>query len=67
MAKAWDCLKPEVDCFGGWYVDPTYTMAKPTTACKHGRDECGVCGTTNLRDVRHTTIDGRGVVARIPK
>jgi len=35
------------------------------TACKHGRTECERCGTTDRRDVRHTTRNGRGVVASL--
>jgi len=33
--------------------------------CKHGKGSCEACGTTNRRDVAHTTEGGRGAVARL--
>ena len=37
----------------------------PKTSCKHGPGDCEECGTTDRRDVAHTTIAGRGAVARL--
>lgn len=37
----------------------------PSTACKHGRLSCKVCGTSDRRDVVHTTWGGAGKVARL--
>jgi hypothetical protein len=37
------------------------------TTCKHGVGECETCGTTATRDAIHTTVGGRGVVARIKR
>jgi hypothetical protein len=37
----------------------------PMVACKHDHDECERCGTTNRRDVKHRTINGRGAIARL--
>jgi hypothetical protein len=36
-----------------------------TTRCKHGNDDCDRCGTASRRDAKHTTINGRGKVARL--
>jgi hypothetical protein len=38
-----------------------------TTSCKHGTGSCETCGTSNDRDVRHRTKNGRGEVARLTK
>lgn len=35
------------------------------TACRHGREECSRCGTTDRRDVRHRSAGGRGVVGQL--
>jgi hypothetical protein len=43
-----------------------FEVIEPTTCCKHGHYECERCGTTNQRDFKHHTVDGRGVIARIP-
>lgn len=37
----------------------------PQTVCKHGEGSCEECGTTNRRDVRHTTEGGRGAIGRL--
>ena len=37
----------------------------PVTSCKHGLGDCERCGTSDARDVRHSTRGGRGAVARI--
>jgi len=50
--------------FGTWPVEIPANVP-PKTACKHGRDECETCGTTNRRDVLHKTIGGKGVVGRL--
>ena len=39
----------------------------PTTSCKHGAGACEDCGTTDRRDVVHTTRGGRGAVGRIKR
>lgn len=31
------------------------TLVEHTTRCKHGWGDCEFCGTTNLRDVIHTS------------
>lgn len=36
-----------------------------TTRCKHGETDCEACGTSNLRDVKHSTRGGRGRVAQL--
>jgi hypothetical protein len=43
-----------------------FAFAEVTAHCKHGPGECDRCGTSEL-DTRHTTIGGRGFVARIRK
>lgn len=35
------------------------------TVCKHGEGSCEACGTTNRRDVVHTTTGGRGAVGQL--
>lgn len=47
----------------GWELEPK----EPTTACKHGHDECELCGTTNRRDALHTTVGGRGLFSRLTR
>jgi hypothetical protein len=37
----------------------------PVTACRHGKGDCARCGTTDRRDVKHSTIGGRGAVGRL--
>ncbi len=41
------------------------TELPPRTSCKHGAGDCEECGTTDRRDVGHTTIGGQGAVARL--
>ena len=50
----------------GYYVD-VELRAPEATACKHGRDQCERCGTSDRRDGRHATVGGKGLVARIPR
>lgn len=38
---------------------------QPVTSCKHGPGDCEACGTTDRRDVKHTTRGGKGVVAAL--
>lgn len=38
-----------------------------TTQCKHGLGECETCGTTNRRDVIHSTRGGVGLVGKLRK
>lgn len=66
MKHPWDRGPVEVDCFGGWSIelDPP---EKNNTTCKHGLEECERCGTTDRRDARHTTVGGRGLVARLER
>lgn len=33
--------------------------------CKHGTNDCERCGHHPRRDAAHTTIDGRGAIARL--
>lgn len=35
------------------------------TKCKHGEGDCEVCGSYERTDRRHTTIGGKGLVARL--
>lgn len=42
----------------------SYEPPEVVTRCKHGPDPCERCGTTERRDARHTTVKGRGKVAR---
>jgi hypothetical protein len=42
---------------------PTYVPQN--TACKHGLEDCEICGTTSRRDVRHATVGGKGLIARL--
>jgi len=43
-------------------------IANPApTVCKHGEGSCEECGTTNRRDMPHTTVGGRGAVGRLFK
>lgn len=61
--------KPPVltDLYDQGAVVGEYMMAPPPskTACKHGVGECELCGTTDKRDVKHTTVSGRGKIARM--
>lgn len=38
---------------------------KPSTKCKHGQIECDRCGTAARSDKLHTTVGGKGLVARL--
>ncbi len=42
-----------------------FEVVPDTTKCKHREGACEKCGTTDRRDVKHTTKDGRGRVAQI--
>lgn len=42
-------------------------VVEPTVKCKHCSGGCELCGTTDRRDVMHTTVRGRGKVARIKR
>ena len=49
-------------------VDATAYMVveiQHTTKCKHGLGDCEECGTTDRRDVLHTTRGGEGRVAKL--
>jgi len=65
----WPYLPPSVDFEDspgvGW--NDWYFIIVPDTCCKHGHDECERCGTTNRRDAKHTTVGGKGLVARIER
>ena len=42
-----------------------YEVVEPTTACKHGTEDCEACGTTSRRDAKHSTVGGKGLIGRI--
>ena len=77
--KPWPNPPPLVDCFSGaGYPNEQVrdgprgqdiygwgTVVEPTAVCKHGTGSCEECGTTNRRDVVHTTQGGRGAVGRL--
>jgi hypothetical protein len=42
-----------------------YHIEQNTTKCKHGLGDCEVCGTSNERDVLHTTIGGKGRIGNL--
>lgn len=57
-----------------WASNPTsfvgthswsYCILPDTTACKHGTHDCEICGTSSRRDVKHQTVGGKGLIARI--
>ena len=57
-----------------WASNPTgfhgthawsYCIVLPNTACKHGAKDCEICGTSSRRDVKHRTVGGKGLIARI--
>ena len=54
----WDCLM-----YGGVPMVPPTTGE--VTTCKHGPGACDLCGTSPNNDRRHTTIHGKGAVARL--
>lgn len=37
------------------------------TRCKHGTADCEACGSSNRRDAKHTTKNGRGAVGSLRK
>jgi hypothetical protein len=37
------------------------------TKCRHGSTDCVRCGTSNRRDVIHSTVGGEGKVAKLRK
>jgi hypothetical protein len=46
--------------------DWTIAVEEPSnTACKHGSTECIKCGTSQRQDALHTTVGGKGHVARL--
>lgn len=45
----------------GW----RYTVEPFNTKCKHGVGDCEVCGTYERTDRKHTTVGGKGLVARL--
>lgn len=50
---------------GSGFDDLLPPVLKIARACKHGVLDCQACGTTERRDVLHTTQGGRGVVGRL--
>ena len=42
-----------------------FTPEPENTRCKHSAEECSLCGTSNRRDAKHTTKNGRGAVGSI--
>jgi hypothetical protein len=64
----WPRIYGPFDCLGGMtevLVGPPEGALR--TECKHGKGECEICGTSDQRDVRHSTLRGKGKVARIPR
>lgn len=56
--------KPDLDktqLGDGWNYSPTPFNTK----CKHGVGDCEVCGTYERTDKKHTTINGKGLIARL--
>jgi len=55
------------DCFvySSIEQDRIHESVEDSTACKHGSGSCEICGTTDRRDVLHTTKNGRGSVGRL--
>jgi hypothetical protein len=51
-------LKQPID----WEFDE---VEEARTKCKHGWFDCGTCGTSQARDALHTTIGGKGEIARL--
>lgn len=49
-----------------WHYAPL-TATEPVTRCKHGDGVCETCGTTDRRDAKHRTKNGRGVVGSLRK
>lgn len=47
-----------LDC---WHLEEV----KSSTACKHGEQDCEVCGTSSRRDYKHKTVGGNGLIGRI--
>ena len=69
-ANRWPRVFGPVDCFGGTateYVPGPEGLRRGDTACKHGKSECIICGTTEHRDTKHTTVNGKGKVGSIPR
>ena len=65
--KSWPIVKcNRTDIFGDCFNDQPHFVVV-NTVCKHGVGECETCGTTATRDAIHTTVGGRGVVARLFK
>lgn len=44
-----------------------FEVIPDVTKCKHREGACEKCGTTDRRDVKHTTQKGRGRVAQLGK
>jgi hypothetical protein len=45
--------------------DWNFEIVPPNTTCKHHEGTCDRCGTSDLVDAKHTTVAGRGSVARL--
>lgn len=68
--KSWPrvkCRRTDIFDDGMHITQYDRTSIPDNTLCKHGVGECETCGTTNTRDAIHTTVGGRGVVARIKR
>lgn len=70
----WELYVKDVEVFLSYYLpDPppreavalSIAESPPKTKCKHGRGACRKCGTSDNTDTLHTTVKGRGRVARI--
>jgi hypothetical protein len=46
-------------------IDDWFHVVPDKTKCKHGTKDCDICGTSNRRDTKHKTENGRGAVGRL--
>lgn len=47
----------------GW----NYIQLPPKVRCKHGTTDCERCGVYERTDEKHTTVGGKGLIARLRK
>ncbi len=65
MKKATKAGEREAEQLEGGTSYFTIVHRPVITACKHGDGPCDVCGTSERGDRPHTTVGGRGRVARL--
>lgn len=66
-------MKQKPDDYSTWMRQPTVlnvnwstvSIPQDDTKCKHGTQSCEKCGTSEWRDVKHTTVGGKGVVGNL--